>query len=966
MSKITVILAAIICMASLLVTGAETQSQSTGEPITAPSPTPKIQVLAEFMSNTRCPVYEMGEQVSLWVAVDGRRTQPDSLQWSVNDYNGNVIDKGELEVPHGISRWSSILKLKDAGAGYFEVKIGLRGSGDSILQYGSRPAGLVAYGVLPAIERLPLAHPDDSRFGAQGTNFIASGELMKGGYVDPVYPLLGAKWIYINRHIGELFLKGEDSYKPELNPKNFYQTCESKAGLSLLVDLHGIPPWLWKVPEGSVPPAFDNTRTGQQFAPKDFGIYKKLVARLVTEQVARRDALFPDQANNYYQLHWEPDWHWKGSDEDFIMMYKVAREAIRENDPKGLLLGPNYGVLRTGNALLKRLFAKGLGKYLDGILTHIYVVALANDDASRQSLVDDMRELVSMTRTYLPSGARIINTEWGVDWRKPPSVDPDALRTEAADFMRGHLITLGEGADCTFYFYTADHSSNSGCGLLYNLTLPNPTFGATHVAPKPIFMAAAMATRLLEGTKSLGAIEYLDPGVLGYAFDRKGERILCLWTKNEKKMRIRMPSGNLRTISVLDPMGNAKEHACRDGMADMEVGAIPIWLRGIDPVSLPFDGKADQLKAFPGESLRLDAVAGKIKLRLFTDGAWIDAGEAGKLDVPVNASEGRKLVGVFNAETGVLVSTRLLDVKPSIAAAPSQELIPGALAFDVSNRRPADISGTLSLSVDGKAYAGKSLTLSQGMSTKVSFDLRKDGVALPKTGKPSLVFKDTNGAECSFPAPLPKPVIQARRLVNAPPKIDGNLNDWLLELFNAASDKANPELSAAMALRVGVQYDVNNLYLGFKVYDRSHVQTRHPSGLWMQDSIQIGLAVHPDGTGWKTWQKLDFGLNSVMGAQNGCREMGNAFPEGILKQGEISWGIVHQGDETFYEISIPWSQIEKGLSSPPSEGILGFGVLLNNVDIDRATGMETPRKYIDVFGGMGWSKPEDFGIIDLK
>ena len=277
-----------------------------------------------------------------------------------------------------------------------------------------------------------------------------------------------------------------------------------------------------------------------------------------------------------------------------------------EGDPDGLLLGPNYGVLRTGNKLLKRLLAKGLGRYLDGILTHTYYITLE----AKQGLPNDVRELVAMARKHLRPGAKIMNTEWGVRWKRPPNEDPDALRTETAKFMRGHLITLGEGVDATFFFYTGDHGTR-GAGLLYNLSLATRRFGATHVAPKPVFMAAATATRLLEGTTSLGAIEYLGAGVLGYAFDRNGERIVCLWSEDERPRTVKFPTGNAATVTSVDPMGNSREVACQSGAIDVALTSIPTWLRRVDPAVLPLGGarRPDAvLKAFAGEQVDPDVL----------------------------------------------------------------------------------------------------------------------------------------------------------------------------------------------------------------------------------------------------------------------------------------------------------------------------------------------------------------------
>lgn len=935
-----------------------------------PPLTPHLQLLAEFTEKTRCPVFEQNEPVSLWIAVDGRRISNETVLWNVKEFRGNIKDKGSFLIPKGTARWESILKLKNYGAGYFEVHLSIKGTGTSILQAGSRPSGFVVYGVLPAIQRLPLSHVDQSRFGAQGTNFIKSGKFLDGDYIDPVYPLLGAKWAYLNRHIGELFAKESVPYVPRLDSEKFEQSVsyESQAGLSMLVDLHGIPDWLWKVSDGSSKPKFDNTRTGQRFAPNDFGKFKDLVAKLVCEQVVRRKTLFPNQSKNYYQIHWEPDWHWKGSDEDFIMMYKIAHEAIHENDPDGLLLGPNYGVLKTGNSMLKRLFTKGLGKYLDGILTHTYF--LTQGTPENGGLVEDVRELAAMTKANLSPGAKIINTEWGTWWNgRPPSVDPEALRTETANFMRGHLIALGEGVDTTFFFYTADGSSKDGGGLLYNLTCPHPSCGATHVAPKPVFMAAAAATRLLEGSKSLGALEYLHDDVLGYAFDKNGQTVVSLWSTDNKNRVVKVPVGNAGRISVLDPMGNTRELVCTDGVVSVEAGAIPIWLLGIDPVVLPSTVTALQLPVhgLPGQTLQLFHPDNEFsKTRIFDGLTWIDAGGSGVLQVPVNMKPGKRLAGLFDNVSGKIMKTSQIEIKPPIEVVFAKTTSPrtGVLVFNISNQQPEDISGVLSLMQDGKTIAEKGITLANGGQEKIIFEMPQDKAFIPSSQELRIFFHGKNGFECSFKVPPQKAMMPAYRTLTVP-TVNGNLNDWRLELFQTIEDNVNPAAAQnGMALRMAAQYDDKALYLAFQVYDKIHVQGKSPADSWNGDSIQIGLAIHASGKSWRTWQKLCFALDSQSGALIGYRH--NGSPGGIISQDDVSWAIARDGDYTSYEIAVPWGSMSKNLSGPPKEGVLGLGIMVNDVDIDRVTGLETPRVYKDVLGGMSWSKPEDFGILELK
>ncbi|MEI6422849.1 MAG: hypothetical protein WCP55_11575, partial [Lentisphaerota bacterium] len=74
----------IICMC--IFHGAKIHSAE--DKVTAGEPplTPRLQLLAEFATKTRCPVYESAEPVSLWVAIAGRRTSDEKLIWNVNDY----------------------------------------------------------------------------------------------------------------------------------------------------------------------------------------------------------------------------------------------------------------------------------------------------------------------------------------------------------------------------------------------------------------------------------------------------------------------------------------------------------------------------------------------------------------------------------------------------------------------------------------------------------------------------------------------------------------------------------------------------------------------------------------------------------------------------------------------------------------------------------------------------------------
>ena len=644
-------------------------------------------------------------------------------------------------------------------------------------------------------------------------------------------------------------------------------------------------------------------------------------------------------------------------------MYRAAFEAVHENDPDGLLLGPNYGVIRTGNRHLRRLFAKGLAKYLDGILTHTYY--LTPGSAGERELQEDLRELVAMARKHLKPGAKIINTEWGVRWKLPPGEDPDALRKEAGRFMRGHVMTLGEGVDTTFYFYTGDHGSR-GAGLFYNLTYPHPGCGAFHLAPKPVAMAVMTLSRLLEGTTSLGAIEYFGEAILGYAFDRAGERVACFWTKDGSDQTVRLPVGNADTVTFVDPMGNANALQADAGVVSFVATPIPVWLRGIGKEAVPLVRAGDNqavVIGFAGEVLTdIPGATADSEHRVFVNGAWVKAGSGASLRLPENAAEGLLLMGTFAPESGKLKKTSLIQVRAPLGIEVIEDSKPGRLALALKNDQAAAVKGKLSLLAGGKTFAEREVSLAAGAQQDLALDIW----GFPAGAEPAIEFATVAGATGTKRLPRFRTLLPAERALT-PPVIDGKLGEWRLELFHAGVDPAKPELSEKLAVRMGFQYDGRNLYLAFKINDKRHVQTEAPQGGWRADSIQIGLGVGRDDSehGWASWQKFTLMKNSVYGQQLCYRDMGNDLPKGLVDADRIRFVINYEGGEVHYEIAIRWPQVASRLATVPTDRLLGIGVMVNDVNIDKK-GAKTRRFCLDVAGGMTWSKPKDFGLLELR
>jgi hypothetical protein len=570
---------------------------------------PPILVTLDFVGHDGCAVFRSEEKIAIAVRFHGRQVEHGRLSWLLSDWNGTIIAQGEIAPARTRSGRNGIIHPGDHGPGWFQMQFHLEQTLTCPVRTSTTPAGTIAYAVLPAIEPLPLTHTDDSRFGAQGAE--CRDHLAPE---DRIWPLVGMRWAYRARRPFEIANAGPETFKPVLDPEKVTELAPTEAehGLCLFVDAHSLPPWLTALPSGHgggvwTPP---ETHYWQSYGAANASAYTRLMGQVAAEQAALRQAAFAKQKHNYYEIHWEPNWHWKGSDDEFIQMYKAAREGIHGHDPHGLLLGANYGAIDSGYQHLARLLAKGLGEHLDGIVTHTYYLPMLYRSPEAAGIIEGMRGLANLVRRHLPAGAPILNSEWGVNcnesFARRKIDDGSRLRQEAAWFLRTHLIALGEGARTTFFYETVDPDERGGWGLFYRNPHPQPASGACHIAPKPVFAPVAAATRLLEGTTTLGPVDYLGEPTWGYAFDRAGQRILALWSRDDRPRTIMLPCGN-GPIILHDPLGNTRKLRVQKGTCQIPLDAQPVFVSGLSPSALPDGTSIAAPQIMAGKNLPLAA-----------------------------------------------------------------------------------------------------------------------------------------------------------------------------------------------------------------------------------------------------------------------------------------------------------------------------------------------------------------------
>src|SRR5258708_25572722 len=103
-----------------------------------------------------------------------------------------------------------------------------------------------------------------------------------------------------------------------------------------------------------------------------------------------------------------------------------------------------------------------------------------------------MRALRHTMTQMLKPGAKLFITESGISYDigtkyGPSTPSANVLYAQGALVPRSHLILLGEGADMSYIFYTAD-PGEPGYGIFFDLVNAEGGSGQTQINPKPAAM----------------------------------------------------------------------------------------------------------------------------------------------------------------------------------------------------------------------------------------------------------------------------------------------------------------------------------------------------------------------------------------------------------------------------------------------------------------------------------------------
>ncbi|MCW1382499.1 hypothetical protein OLX02_06660 [Novosphingobium sp. KCTC 2891] len=406
--------------------------------------------------------------------------------------------------------------------GYYAVSARLP-DGSTIMGEGTRPDGIVTYGVLPD----PALRRD---FGAARSRFG-----LQGGFNRKVSVL---PWLGVRYVLGA----GSWTRRTPLSPglPMAEQPGPANGRRSVLAASAGAPSYdgkPWNVypiaivgsnnlPEWAVRPGSEGTVCKQAGAlgpegQKAFPAYAEQLARIFV-------ADYPDQSPRIYQITWEPEqkWCFGGSAEDLVTFYRLVHDVIHRVDPNALVAGPTLFPQPESTRQLGQLWDAGLRRYIDAFALHPYPGGVP---AERFGMPRELERQLAA----IPDGQGIpfLGTEHGAD------SDRDGLIGKATEDLHKTLMMLGHGALLDVGFYVADYwvaangphgKGRDTQGFFFNLNGAMP-YGTDRLGPKPLVPAYAAMTQLLDGSDGRGRLAGLTGTQNGYRFVRGGMTVDAVW-----------------------------------------------------------------------------------------------------------------------------------------------------------------------------------------------------------------------------------------------------------------------------------------------------------------------------------------------------------------------------------------------------------------------------------------------------
>lgn len=646
----------------------------------------------------------------------------------------------------------------------------------------------------------------------------------------------------------------------------------------------------------------------------------------------------------------------------------MTAKKIRELDPDseiGVMSITDMAGGATEDFFRDVLDIKDIGKYVDAIAIHPYSHGVAPEIGHVESTVK-FKNIFKEKMGFEP----IVNySELG--YHSNSAITGTTFR-QAIVNVRNYIMYNAQGLTGAFAFYDF---SRDGSNDAYNeanyghVETAIPDAAKVNYAARENFIADANMNKVLMNARIHKKISETD-GVYAYIFRRAddGGLAMPLWYTGQSP-RIFSFKCSAPSLKLIDIYGNEETVYGKDGVYSLMIGEAVQYIEGdIDDVAL-----CDNPIEF--DKTKFDVAAGSV---LTVSPTKCTGGLSARLSLPANMGD---LSGAAALETGAEYRFRICNEPGVITSAKLNvydgDAQDGKLAFVYEF--PVETTEKIGTSVTASPINIDDLTRWQ-----LNFNIDNKSVGAPvRSGKIVVTEpKEIAGAmgEINFDTipEFSRAVVNAAtgkvpRMAVYPLKYtvytdDGRRYDYSkkLDFTVACYAKQKPKIDAVaengewnkttvlysdtqqqvylsagytwngtddLSAKTMIQYDEDNIYLFLDVTDDIHSAGDKDSYIWRNDSVQFGTTFEQrdhDVFVGGTFTEISFGdtPDGPIVWRHGSED--NAFPQGKVESAQIAFR--RDGSHSYYEVSVPWSEITAKDIDFDSLKSIGFSMLVNDND----------------------------------
>ena len=509
-------------------------------------------------------MYIPGEKIETRLRAEGlRQGEQSELLVDVRDWQEQTLKSYRLPVEGDAGGvWRCVLPdLPNREWGFYRVYARLS-NGVTLEKRGTRPAGFLTYAIVPDPDSRPVPAEGESVFGFH-TSYISPwiGARTVMRYLHPTREQYEKTWVGQRKRLNDVYrgrpwvTYSHTAFRESCDPFSLW-TREQREKYSKVVH-PGIGARMFIGEEGE---------------------------RLYRQSVAKIAAFARFQMGNNQWMNYQPMWepNIAFTPDEILRVHKAAFQTLRKVDPQGRVWGLTYANLNWDGAVLahKRLFERGLLKYMDALSLHPYCAP----PLTKRTFIQRLRALRNCIQQYAEGREiPVYATEFGIS--PPNNLTGDMLQLN--HMIQQILILLGEHVSIIQPFYVYDLANRENkqewtFGICYNLDTPVQSYPKA-VSPKMWLPAYSFLTFLLEGFHSNGMISIPEKeSTIIYRYgNRDNQCVIAAWDHAGNSV-LRLPVGRTQ-IEVADVMGKRRRITCPEMVAEIPLSPTPLYLLGVSP-----------------------------------------------------------------------------------------------------------------------------------------------------------------------------------------------------------------------------------------------------------------------------------------------------------------------------------------------------------------------------------------------